>query len=178
MDSFWESNPESPEAKATSTASLESVRIMMDGIRRYAPRLDKKGKLMTNGWMIPKFHNLVHIVKQIQNFGPARLLDVESEESNHKEIVKLNARTCQKRGNGKFDAQLAENIWWMQSLDMLRESAGIPEDRIAQLKEGKSPYALEQHQRTQTVNRSEEGPLGIKMNGTSVYINLHKSYQL
>ena len=62
VDSFWESNPESPEAKATSTASLESVRIMMDGIRRYAPMLDKKGKLMTNGWMIPKFHNLVHIV--------------------------------------------------------------------------------------------------------------------
>ena len=66
----------------------------------------------------------------------------------------------------------------MQSLDLPRELAGIPEDRIAQLKEGKSPYALEQHQRTQTVDRSEEGPLGIKMNGTSVYINLHKSYQL
>ena len=60
-------------AKATSTASLESARTMMHGIRRYAKRLGKKGKLMTNGWMILKQHNLIYIIKQIQNFGPARL---------------------------------------------------------------------------------------------------------
>ena len=164
MDTFWESDSDCEEAKATSEASLESVRIMMDGIRRYTPRLDKKGKLMTNGWMIPKYHNLIHIVEQIQNFGPARLLDVESEESNHKEIVKLNAKTVQKRGKGVFDTQLAENIWWMQSLDMLREVAGIPEEHISQLQEGKSPYHFEQTRRTSRRQVEQSGL--TKMNGT------------
>ena len=125
MDTFWETDPDSQEGQTTASKSLESVRILMDGIRRYAPRLDKKGKLMSNGWMIPKFHNLIHIIQQIQNFGPARLLDVESEESNHKEIVKLNAKTVQKRGKGIFESQLAENIWWMQSLEMLQEATGL-----------------------------------------------------
>ena len=63
MDRFWDSDPRSPAAKETARRSVESVKIMMDGIRRYAPRLDKKGKLMCNGWMIPKYHNLVHIVR-------------------------------------------------------------------------------------------------------------------
>ena len=142
MDTFWETDPDSQEGQTTASKSLESVRILMDGIRRYAPRLDKKGKLMSNGWMIPKFHNLIHIIQQIQNFGPARLLDVESEESNHKEIVKLNAKTVQKRGKGIFESQLAENIWWMQSLEMLQEATGLEEDHVTFLQEGKSPYEI------------------------------------
>ena len=140
MDCFWESDFESTTGQAKKARALESVRRMMDKIRRHAPRLDKKGKILSNGWRIPKFHNLVHIVQQVSNFGPVMGIDVEAEESNHKEIVKQNAKTVQKRGDGIFTAQLGHGIWWMQKLEFFRQAAGIGPTEIDELKQGMSPY--------------------------------------
>ena len=118
-DVFWESNATSKNAMETSSKSDNSIKIMMDGICRLAPRVDKKGRIMSNGWKIPKDHNLTHIPMQITNFGPLKGIDVESEESNHKEIVKRNAKTVQKRSNGVFACQLGNTIWLMQALEIL-----------------------------------------------------------
>ena len=67
-------------------------------------------------------------------------IDVEAEESNHKEIVKQNAKTVPKRGDGIFTAQLGHGIWWMQKLEFFRQAAGIGPTEIDELKQGMSPY--------------------------------------
>ena len=182
MDRFWDSDPRSPAAKETARRSVESVKIMMDGIRRYAPRLDKKGKLMCNGWMIPKYHNLVHIVRQVSNFGPVKISDTESEESNHKEIVKLNAKTVQKRGKGVFDSQLGDNIWQMQAWDLLCKASGIKQDDVELLKNGQSPTIVARKKRSQVYHShenddedDEEDRCKFKGRGTTIQIQLVRS---
>ena len=176
MDRIWESNPRSPVAREMAEKSVKSVQIMMDGIRLYAPRLDKKGKLMCNGWMIPKYHNLLHIIRQISNFGPVNIVDTEFEESNHKEIIKLNAKTVQKRGKGVFNSQLGDNIWQMQAWDILCKISGIGRHDVELLKNGQSPAkVVKKREKRQLQHYHREKESKSKGQGTTLKIFVVKN---
>jgi hypothetical protein len=111
----------------------------MDGIRKIAPRLSKEGKLLMSGWNIPKFHMLVHLISQIQQFGPPVFWDVEAGESNHKFTVKNNAVTCQKRGGGVFLRQLSLRMWANQTLWLMCSWIGVNRKDTDVLVEGRCP---------------------------------------
>ncbi len=44
----------------------QAIRIMMEQIKKFAPRKDK------NGWHLQKFHDLLHIVRDIETKRPGR----------------------------------------------------------------------------------------------------------
>jgi hypothetical protein len=141
QDTFWPTGNGVVAQKEMKRAT-EAVKILMDGVRRIAPRLSKKGQILASGWCIPKFHNLAHIVTQINRFGPPKFWDVEHGESLHKPIIKENALTCQKRGGGVFLDQLSQRMWGMQTLWMMTSWLGIGKSDIEDLKKGKVPLTV------------------------------------
>ena len=163
MDSYWKSD-NGNEANGEMNKATESIRIMMDAIRHFAPRLSEKGKLLQNGWCIPKLHNLTHIPQQITHFSPAKYCDVETGERNHKFIIKNNALTAQKRGHGVFIWQLAQRIWESQTLDIIASMMDLQLETVTEcLKDGRVPYAVEMktpHLPDEEVDVSEEIVLG------------------
>ena len=138
QDIFWPTG-DNAEAEKEMNKAEEAVKILMDGIRRIAPRLSKKGQILASGWCIPKFHNLSHIITQIRRFGPPKFWDVEHGESNHKYIVKEHAQTCQKRGGGVFLEQLSQRMWGMQTLWLMTSWLGINKLDIKDMRKGKVP---------------------------------------
>jgi hypothetical protein len=135
---FWSSLDAAAAERSCQTA-LTSVQVLMDGIRMISPRLSKEGKLLLAGWNIPKFHMLVHLISQIQQFGPPVFWDVEAGESNHKFIVKNNAVTCQKRGGGVFLRQLTLRMWANQTLWLMCSWLGVDPQDTATLVQGRCP---------------------------------------
>ena len=135
---FW-SMQDDTAAKKSCQAALQAVQVLMDGIRTISPRLSKDGKLLLAGWNIPKFHMLLHLISQIQQFGPPVFWDVEAGESNHKFIVKNNAVTCQKRGGGVFLRQLSLRMWAQQTLWMMCSWLGVDRNDTAKLVQGRCP---------------------------------------
>ncbi len=47
----------------------KAIRIMMRHIKKFAPRKDK------NGWHLQKFHDLLHIVRDIETYGSPNNID-------------------------------------------------------------------------------------------------------
>ena len=159
-------------AMETSSKSDNSIKIMMKGIRRLAPRVDKKVVLCPTDGKFLMYHNLSHIPMQITNFGPLKGIDVKSEESNHKEIVKRNAKTVQKRSNGVFTCQLGNTIWLMQALEILRVALGIDQEELRILKNGQVPSEVrkKKHPRNISQHSVTHGP-------TSTYIYIYISFK-
>ena len=89
---FW-TTQDNESAERSRKKALRSVQVLMDGILMISPRLSKEGKLLLTGWNIPKFHMLIHLISQIQQFGPPVFWDVEAGESKHKYTIKNNAIT-------------------------------------------------------------------------------------
>jgi len=54
----------------------QAIRIMMNQIKKFAPRKDK------NGWHLQKFHDLLHIVRDIENYGSPNNIDAAPNENN------------------------------------------------------------------------------------------------
>src|SRR5687767_5641299 len=78
-----------------------------------------------NGWKRPKFHALLHLPKWITDFGSPAIFNTQRFESNHKSIVKNVAINVQKRGNGKFLAQIAMRGYKRQLLSTTMEKLDI-----------------------------------------------------
>jgi len=70
---------------------MNAICIMMWQIKRYAPHQDR------NGWHLHKFHDLLHIVCDIENFGSPNNLDAAPNENNLIDPAKKPAWHAQKR---------------------------------------------------------------------------------
>jgi len=64
---------------------------MMNRIKTYAPRQDK------NGWRLQKFHDLLHIVRDIENYGSPNNVDAAPNENNLIDLAKRPSRRAHKK---------------------------------------------------------------------------------
>jgi len=73
---------------------------MMRQIKKFAPRKDK------NGWHLQKFHDLLHIVRDIENYGSPNNIDAASNENNLIDFTKDQAEELIKRRSVCVKSQL------------------------------------------------------------------------
>ena len=63
----------------------------MEQIKNFAPRKDK------DGWHLQKFHDLLHIVRDIENYGSPNNIDAAPNENNLIAFVKRPDRRAHKK---------------------------------------------------------------------------------
>ena len=79
------------KTNADKRKMLQAIRNMMSEIKENAPREDK------NGWRLQKFHDLLHVVRDIDNFGSPNNVDASPNEKNLKNFAKRPARRAHKK---------------------------------------------------------------------------------
>ena len=63
----------------------------MTSIKNFAPHQDK------NGWKLQKFHDILHIVRDIENFGSPNNVDAAPNENNLIDFAKKPGRRAHKK---------------------------------------------------------------------------------
>jgi len=71
---------------------LNAIRTMMKEILENAPRDDK------NGWKLQKFHDMLHIVRDIENYGSPNNVDAAPNENNLIDFAKRPGKRAHKKG--------------------------------------------------------------------------------
>jgi len=64
------------KTKGDKRKMFMAIRTMMGEIKMHAPRQDK------NGWRLQKYHDLLHIARDIENFGSPNNIDAALNENN------------------------------------------------------------------------------------------------
>ncbi len=78
----------------------------MERIKTYAPRQDR------NGWHLQKFHDMLHIVRDIENYGSPNNVDTVPNENNLIDLAKRPAYHVHKK----------KEVFVLQVSKCLRES--------------------------------------------------------
>jgi hypothetical protein len=98
-DSYWKTSD-----RQTPKQAYAKIKEMLTMIKVHAPRKED-----TNGWNITKFHEMLHVVDDINRFGSPKNTDAGPCESNHKVLAKKPGRLSQKR-HAVFDKQVAQRL--------------------------------------------------------------------
>jgi len=89
-------HPFSLKTEKEKTAMLRAIRIMLHEIKVNAPREDK------NGWKLQKFHDMLHIVSDIENFGSPNNVDAAPNENNLIDFAKRPGKRAHKKNKFLF----------------------------------------------------------------------------
>ena len=84
---------------------------MMSEIKQNAPREDK------NGWRLQKFHNLLHVVRDIDNYGSPNNVDAAPNENNLVDFAKKPGRRSHKKKE-VFVSQVSKRL---RESDLIRK---------------------------------------------------------
>jgi hypothetical protein len=80
-----------------------SIRVLMQRVQERLPRVKD------NGWSLPTFHSLLHLVREIGDFGAPMNYCAERPECNHVVFAKRPGRRSQKR-YATYERQVATRI--------------------------------------------------------------------
>ena len=83
---------------------MRAIRSLLNLVKEHLPRLDG------NGWKLQKFHDLLHAVGEMMEFGSLQNTDVGVCESGLRFWAKLPAMTSQKVGGLKFNNQINDRL--------------------------------------------------------------------
>ena len=97
----------------------DSVARLLAMVRHYCPR--KKG----NGWKLQKFHDILHLARDMGRFGPPCNFDAGPMESGLRFWAKLPAMTSQTRGHNTFVKQVASRTFEFQCFSKAMRRNGI-----------------------------------------------------
>ena len=101
QDTFWDS---SNSAQAMQSAQL-SIEALLKLCKNNIPAFKE------NGWKFPKFHELLHVVDDIERFGAPRNFNAERPESLLKHAAKRPGRRAQKLHVGcVYELQSAQRV--------------------------------------------------------------------
>jgi len=103
----------------TEKTVLLGIRKMLALVRLYVPR--KKG----NGWKLQKFHDLLHLARDMARFGSPQNFDAGPGESSLRFWAKKPSLTAQKRGYTVFLRQVAARLYELQVMAAARRAMGI-----------------------------------------------------
>ncbi len=81
----------------------EAVRIMMRQIKEITPRKDK------NGWYLQNFHDLLHLVRDIKNYGSPNNINATPNENNLIDFAKRPGRRAHKKES--FCVTVSKRLW-------------------------------------------------------------------
>jgi len=99
MDKFWDISHQ----EHFSNIAKESLAGLLTMVRDRLPR--ENG----NGWKLPTFHNLMHIVSDMCKYGKPKEANTEVGEKNHKVFAKCIGRRCRKQ-HKTFAKQVAGRL--------------------------------------------------------------------
>ena len=105
-------HPFSLKTKKEKEEVMGAIRIMMDSIKKFAPRQDK------NGWKLQKFHDMLHIVRDIENFGSPNNVDAAPNENNLIDFAKRPGKRAHKKRE-VFVAQVSKRL---RETDLIRKA--------------------------------------------------------
>ena len=109
----------SSDRKKQTKVLHESMQRLLSMVRLYLPR--KNG----NQWKIQKFHDLLHLARDVERFGSPRNFDAGPLESMLRFWAKFPARTSQKRGYNTFVKQVADRLNEHQMLSNARRESRV-----------------------------------------------------
>lgn len=108
--------------KEAMEAAQNSIRVLMQMCVSRLPRM--KG----NGWCLPKFHELLHIVWNMMKYGAAPNFMAERTEALMKDTAKYPGRRAQKRHHGVlFEQQSARRLAETAMVNALHQRIVEPE---------------------------------------------------
>jgi hypothetical protein len=110
MDKFWDISQKEHYAKNAK----ESLAQMLTMVQDCLPH--ENG----NGWKLPTFHNLMHIVSDMCKYGKPKEANTEVGEKNHNIFAKSIGQHCRKQ-HKTFAMQLLDDSD-INELDVLEES--------------------------------------------------------
>ena len=87
MDEFWKISQQDRFANEAKKDLAE----MLTKLRRRLPRNEG------NGWKLPTFHNIMHMVSDMCKYGKPKEANTEVGEKNHKVFAKRIGRRCRKQ---------------------------------------------------------------------------------
>jgi hypothetical protein len=104
------------------TTIQQSIITMITKVKNVLPR--------NNGysWRLQKFHELLHIPFDVENFGSPKNFDTGIMENRLIHVGKINAKHTQKRGCKIFTQQLANRIHEQQCYQKTKRCLNIDDD--------------------------------------------------
>ena len=87
MDKFWKISQQDCFAKEAKESLAKMLIMVHDLLRR----------LTGNGWNLPTFHNIMHMVSDMCKYGKPKEANTEVGEKNHKVFAKHIGRHCHKQ---------------------------------------------------------------------------------
>ena len=87
MDEFWKISEQDQFANEAKKALAD----MLAKLCKRLPRIDG------NGWKLPTFHNIMHMVSDMCKYGKPKEANTEVGEKNHKVFAKRIGRRCRKQ---------------------------------------------------------------------------------
>ena len=99
LDKFWHYSKQ----KQLAEQATESLAFLLLMVSNCLPREDG------NGWRLPTFHNLTHIVSDMCKYGKPKETNTEIGEKNHKVFAKRIGRRCRKQ-HSTFAHQVSSRL--------------------------------------------------------------------
>jgi len=88
---YKKGHPFSLKTEKEKSEVLGAIRIMLESIKKFAPRQDR------NGWKLQKFHDILHVVRDMFNFGSPNNFDAAPNENNLIDFAKKPGRRAHKK---------------------------------------------------------------------------------
>ena len=108
-EKFWSLGNEA-HAKGMATSASNSIKNMMDMVKRVLPRNEG------NGWNVQKFHDMFHLIHDMIRYGSPMNFDSGTGEKFHKFNSKMPAATAQLQSQAKFQYQSCQR-WYEWQLN-------------------------------------------------------------
>jgi hypothetical protein len=99
MDKFWKISQQNEYALEAKTSIAKMLTMVSESLPR------EQG----NGWKLPTFHNIMHIVGDMCKYGKPNEANTEVGERNHKVFAKRLGRRCRKQ-HKTFATQVAGRL--------------------------------------------------------------------
>jgi len=98
-ETYWSAD----EAEQESETASKAITQFLIQLKTYLPRIEG------NGWKLSKFHEMLHVVRFINDFGASRGYNASRPEEHHKQHAKQPGRRSQKNVN-TIDLQCGQRI--------------------------------------------------------------------
>ena len=153
----------------TATATVQhAMRLMLLKIRTQLPRYEGMG------WKISKFHELLHLVKDMRRYGSPVNTSASSPEHNHLYFAKRPGRRAQK-DHATFDHQVATrltNSMMLQSIAQLMSTSTADHDDSVVVATNEA-LSVDMSSISETIGNATAYSLQINANSLTCFVTWH-----
>jgi hypothetical protein len=118
---WYKSEKPIPWSDGSRDILLSSMREMLRRLKTVLPRTEG------NKWNIQKFHEMLHLPFDVENFGSPKNFDTGIMENRLIHVGKHNSKTTQRRGPRIYTRQLGERIYEQELFLKTKRCLGLPD---------------------------------------------------